>query len=390
MLGDRPHIFSKGYVDMICKNDRAKEKVHIKLLALVSVIVVMFFTANFYTYACTIFTKEQDGKVLVGNNEDYLYHINSSMTVKAADKDSYGMVFFSNSSYVQGGMNEKGLFYDGAACPSTNVPYSKGKQILGMNFGEEVLSKCSNVDEAVDFLKKYNIPKSFGDHLLLADATGKSAIVEWVQDEMRIIPKEKDYQVVTNFFISNPELGGYPCNRYETAEAMLKGFDRISLANFKDVLSNVKQDWGDGGTKYSNIYDLRNKIVYVFNKADFGSAASINLSIELGKLKHGEKENYKIEELYYEKFEDNSFNPVVDSSRIGDANDESSANSEVKNKIKSDQTETNLKNKNELYKNTTENDSALILWGAILGILVVGGVIIFLLKHKSKHTIKSE
>ncbi len=375
---------------MTCKNDRVKEKVHIKIFALLLVIVVMFFTTNFYTYACTIFTKVQGGKVLVGNNEDYLYRVNSSMTVKAADKDSYGVVLFSNSTYVQGGMNEKGLFYDGAACPSTNVPYSKGMQTLGMNFGEEVLSKCSNVDEAVVFLKKYNIPKSFGDHLLLADATGKSAIVEWVQGEMRIIPKEKDYQVVTNFFISNPELGGYPCNRYETAEAMLKGFDNISLANFKDVLSKVKQDWGDGGTKYSNIYDLSNKLVYVFNKADFNRVASINLAEELVKLKHGEKENYKIEELYYEKFEDKSFNLGVDSTRIGEVSEESIANSEVKNKTQPEQTKTNLNNKNELYKNTTGNDSSLILGIAILGILVVGGVIIFLLKHKGKHKAKSE
>lgn len=375
---------------MICKNDRVKEKVHIKIFALLSIIVVMFFTANVYAYACTIFTKEQDGKVLAGNNEDYLYRINSSMTVKAADKGSYGVVIFSNSSYVQGGMNEKGLFYDGAACPSTNVPYSKDMKTLGTNFGEEVLSKCSNVDEAVAFLKKYNIPKSFGDHLLLADATGKSAIVEWVQGEMKIIPKEKDYQVVTNFFISNPELGGYPCNRYETAEAMLKGFDNVSLTNFKDVLSKVKQDWGDGGTKYSNIYDLSNKLVYVFNRADFNRVASINLAEELGKLKNGEKENHKIEELNYEKFEDKSFNPGVESTGIGEASQESAANSEVKNKNQSDQTKTNSNDKNELYKNTTSNDSSLILWIAISGILVVGGVIIFLLKHKDKHVEKSD
>ncbi|MDP4093903.1 MAG: linear amide C-N hydrolase [Bacillota bacterium] len=361
----------------------------VKKLAFLAIIAAACFVFSTNIYACTIFAKQQGDRVLVGNNEDYFYSINSSMTVEATAEGSYGRVVFSNSTYVQGGMNEKGLFYDGAACPPTEIPSFKNKPTLGMNFGDEILAKCSNVDEAVGFLKKYNIPQKFGDHLLIADETGKSVIVEWVQNEMKVIQKEKDYQIATNFFISNPDLGGYPCQRFNTVDTMLKGDANVSVDSFKKILSATSQDWGDGGTKYTNIYDLKSKLVYVFNKADFSKAASINLTRELEKLKPGEKVNYGIEELDYEKFEDNSHNPAVAGSiRVGQSSEANTVNAE--NEAKADEAKPNFKGKIDFNTKAAGNGSSLIWWVVIPGILTIGGVSIFLLKHRGKHTMKSE
>ena len=41
-------------------------------------------------------------------------------------------------------MNEHGLFYDGASCPPSEVPYdSQGEP--GYNLGDIVLAKCRNM-----------------------------------------------------------------------------------------------------------------------------------------------------------------------------------------------------------------------------------------------------
>ncbi|WP_439647423.1 carcinine hydrolase/isopenicillin-N N-acyltransferase family protein [Brucepastera parasyntrophica] len=108
-------------------------------------------------------------------------------------------------------MNKKGLFYDGAICPAVTIPFDGEKESLAADFGEPVLSKCATVDEAIAFLEKYNIPHSFSDHIMFADAGGNSAVVEWIDNEMVVRYKRGAYQVATNFFLSKPERGGYPC-----------------------------------------------------------------------------------------------------------------------------------------------------------------------------------
>lgn len=314
--------------------------IYIKILFFFALLLVLIPILNLNTYACTIFTKQQGDKVLVGNNEDFNYSFKSYVWFVAQSEGSYGRVCFANSSYVQGGMNEKGLFYDGAQCPATETPYTDDKPTLGMDLGEVVLSKCSNIDEAVEFLKNYNIPKGYGDHILFTDETGNAVIVEWVEGEMKIVPKKLDYQIATNYFLSNPKLGGYPCNRYDTAKSMLEDENEISIESFKNILSATSQVWDGGGTKYSNIYDLKNKVVYIFCKRDYSKYAYYNMTDELKKLKQGEKRIYEVDKLEYKTFENISsnaslkINVISGDKSIADSSTETNQTEKYDNSIK--------------------------------------------------------
>lgn len=177
----------------------------------------------------------------------------------------------------------------------------EGRPTLGMDLGEIVLSKCRNVKQAVDMLKEYNVPQGFGDHLLFADATGDSAVVEWVEGELKIIPKEGLFQLVTNFWLSNPELGSYPCSRYDKAQSMLEGKTELSVAGFTEILEATAQNWGDGGTRYSNIYDLKNKEVFVYYKGDFTKFKQYSLMDELKNIKSGEKQTILLDTLSFKQ-----------------------------------------------------------------------------------------
>ncbi len=268
---------------------------------MVALFTVIFMTALLAipAQACTIFMAEEDEIVLAGNNEDWMYSWETSMILSAPDDDSYGRVYFYDSSYVQGGMNECGLFYDGATCPASEVPYDAAKEQLGMDFGEQLLASCATVDEAIMMLEGANIPSGFSDHLLIADASGNSAVLEWMEGRLNIIRKDKDYQLVTNFWLTDPSLGWYPCERFATAEKTLQSV-APSVEGFASILNSTKQNWGDGGTLYSNVYNLTNREVYVFCKGDFTKACKVSLTEQLQKLQPGEEVKADIKDLGFD------------------------------------------------------------------------------------------
>lgn len=246
--------------------------------------------------ACTIFSMHRDGEALVGNNEDWYFSYASTGWVTRGQDNAYGRICFSNSGYIQGGMNEKGLFYDGATCSGMTIPRDTQKQTLGWDMGERLLMDCANVDEAIAFLQNHNFPDGFADHILLADP-GRSAVVEWLDGQMCVLRGDKPYLIATNFMLSAPEKSGYPCTRYDTAEEALAKAERPTPTLFTGILQRTAQTWEGGGTKYSNVYDLNQLTVTSFAKADFQHPCAIDLRAELSKLHPGERWDFDVDSL---------------------------------------------------------------------------------------------
>lgn len=270
--------------------------------AILVFLIGILFSEQILVYACTIFVVEDgDGTVLAGNNEDWIYSCPNQIQITAPDQECYGYVGFYNSYLIQGGMNEYGLFYDGASCPNTVVPFDREKKNLDYDLGKMVLSHCKTVEEVKTFLADYNIPENFFDHFLFADATGDSAVFEWVNDQFNVIPKdlEKNYQIVTNYWLSDPSLGNYPCERYDRVEQLLSS-EKPSIELCNQILDDTKQDWKEGGTLYSNIYDLGNRTVYVYARGNFLDTYVLDLQEALDILEPGDKISYKFEDLNFQ------------------------------------------------------------------------------------------
>ncbi len=251
-------------------------------------------------WACTIFTSEGKAAVYAAGNEDWMYSIDTSMIITAGGPKGYGRVCFYNSTYIQAGMNEYGLFYDGASCPSTTLPYDETKAQLDFDLGDVVLASCASVSEVIEFVGNINLPQGFYDHLLFADSTGDSVVLEWMANELHIIRKgEEAYQLVTNFWLTDPSLGGYPCRRYAAAEELLKQ-EEATVAHFAKVLDATKQHWGSGGTLYSGIYDLTHTEVYVFQLGDMTQAHRLNLTKQLSEMQEEEQITQAIKDLSFD------------------------------------------------------------------------------------------
>ena len=189
----------------------------------------------------------------------------------------YGSVIFTfmSEGWAQGGMNEKGLFFDAAHTPYQEVEFASNTEKYPTYIWQAVLDKCATVEEAITFLSKYKLPELSEGHMMLADAQGHAVIIGVKNNKVVIKPYVSDYLMQTNFNPWHPELSDEPvCWRFEKAKMHLMKNAEVNIENMKTILQQTHQD---SLTVYSNIYDLKNKIIYTYNKRDFSKAIIVRL-----------------------------------------------------------------------------------------------------------------
>lgn len=233
-------------------------------------------------YPCTMFKINKNGKVLVGNNEDYIDPITKAWFTPA-EKGKYGTVYFGYSDmFPQGGINDQGLIFDGFSAAKMKVENTTGKEEFKGNLIEKVMSECASVEEAVKLFNRYSLHRLESAQLMLVDKTGDSVIIEG-----DVFHRDKgEIQVVTNFYLSQlPKGAPIPCERYKRAAAVLeKG--SASLATCRAALSAAHNEGEKVNTLYSNIYDPVKKLIYLYYFHNFEEVVVIDLEKELKKGKH--------------------------------------------------------------------------------------------------------
>jgi hypothetical protein len=249
--------------------------------SLIVILIAAIYLLESSLYACTAFCTSQDNLVLVGNNEDWKNPF-TKIWYEPAQKGKYGRVYFGFDNYhPQGGMNEKGLVFDGFATSPNKIKKSLNKPTYGGNLIDKFMSECATVKEALRIFDKYNLQFMERAMFFIADEQGDSAIIEG--DE--IVHKNGKYQIITNFYQSQVKDGNIPCRRYQIAEAMLKNADGICVDLCKRILAGTHQE-GQYPTVYSNVYDLKKRVVYLYHFHNFQNEVRIDLIKELQKGKH--------------------------------------------------------------------------------------------------------
>jgi hypothetical protein len=213
---------------------------------------------------------------------------NTIIQLIPSSENNYGRILwgFKGDENYQGGMNQYGLFFDGAGTPPVkmtewNMPEFKDGYIF-----ETVLEKCKTVQEAIDFISPYSLPYLKFCHILLADASGDAVIVEWGNNKLNFIRKgDKNFLIATNFNITESKNPEKECQRYSTAQRMLSQSEP-TVELFKNILSLTHVE-GKYLTVYSTICDLKNKKIYLYNFHNYSFCKEIDLNKELLK---GEKQ----------------------------------------------------------------------------------------------------
>ena len=135
-------------------------------------------------------------------------------------------------------------------------------------------------EEAIKLISQYSFPYLKFCHILIADASGDAAVVEWGNNKLNFIRKgEKNYLTATNFNITETANPADECFRYSTAEKMLKKSEP-SVELFKNILSLTHVE-GKYPTVYSNVCDLKNQKLYLYNFHNYSYCKEIDLNVEL-------------------------------------------------------------------------------------------------------------
>ncbi len=229
------------------------------------------------TAACTAFAVYRDGLSLFANNEDYVW-TNTYIEFIPAETGKYGRVYlgYTNIPSPQGGMNDQGLCFDTFGMPylevlnSVNLPYPQG------DLKTMVMEQCATVEEVIDIFNMYNLTMMEYGQMIVSDRFGNSAIIEGDS----IIYIDGDYQVCTNFYHSNPELGGWPCWRYNTVVNMMAEPDTITVNRAKEIIFACHQA-GSYGTTYTNVFDMNTGDIKLYCRDYFDVEITLNLFDQL-------------------------------------------------------------------------------------------------------------
>jgi hypothetical protein len=273
------------------KKHPIKFKKYIKNNFIFLVIITILLVLPINASACTGFTYSDEEKVLVGSNEDW-YDYDFWIRFLLSENDTYGRLIIENHWPIppdpnwhcpQVGMNTQGLFYDCFATPSL-IPINSSSKPYYYNSSDHYeyslesycLSVCSSVDEVLDIYDDYNLEHMENYQVFWVDNAGDSLIIEG--DD--IIFKKGDYQVVTNFYQTHPELGGYPCWRYNTAVSMLDNMEDFSVEYFTEIC-NATHQTGTYPSIFSGVYNLNEEILYLYYFYDYDNVVIIDLNEEL-------------------------------------------------------------------------------------------------------------
>jgi hypothetical protein len=232
-------------------------------------------------YCSTVAYRNEQGEMLVGRNLDWKHDACLVLRVHRAgqlasvsvidlaylnmnradliDMPLWGRIpLLFAPYYVTDGMNSHGVAITAMTLTDSHPPRDPAKP--NMMHGTDmrlVLDDARSVDEAIQLLENYNI--YFVEtpcHFLIADAGGRSAVVEFLDRQMRVTDRQGMWQVCTNsqiWSVSEAECD-QQCDRYSRASAMLERFSAVvGVDQIMDVMDEIAvNDW----TMWSSVYNL--------------------------------------------------------------------------------------------------------------------------------------
>lgn len=256
-------------------------------------------------FACTGFTaRSLLGERLLGRNFDWYHH--PALLLFTDSPDGYASASMVDISYLGfdgpiqqddpvalsellktpylpfDGMNERGLAVGMMAVSHSeggNDPRKATLDDLGMI--RLLLDYAADVDQAIELLGQYNVDWGNGPaiHYFLADASGDSAVVEFIGGKAQVFRSQHAWQISTNFLFSEIpiEKAGAECWRYNTADTTLTQSDGVlSAEGAMGLLQRVSQE-GTAGTIWSVVYNLSSGQVQVAMGRDYEQVYSFEL-----------------------------------------------------------------------------------------------------------------
>ena len=248
-------------------------------------------------FGCSfITTKDKDGNVLTGRNFDWPECKSPIAVIQTRPEKDYASVSTSCISFLGfgdewepkavadkmgllaaiyaplDGMNEKGLMVaDLVAGDKTKTNQHTGRTNVTTTSAIRVLlDKAANVEEALRLLESCDMHSDidYSHHLAISDATGRSVVVEWVDDKMLVV----ESPLCTNHYLAESHLKDYSLysedshRRYDCMQQMR---DSLPVMNTNDVVESISRVASKEMTRWSVVFDSKALSATYYQYSDF-------------------------------------------------------------------------------------------------------------------------
>lgn len=203
-----------------------------------------------------------DGHARLGRNHDWPTPLLDTLLVFTYPEDGYPTVVMTRGTpgfSASDGMNSRGLALGLASVSNIGYQMPAGPALPSNAAYRLVLEHSASVDEAIAMLRSIPItfvnasPDEVITHILVADRSGASAVLEFLPEGIVVSRADTPYQVMTNSHWAG-HADQPDCSRYRTAVARLEGArSQIDTQGMLDVMSAIR-----GVTQWTVIYDLEN------------------------------------------------------------------------------------------------------------------------------------
>jgi len=280
--------------------------------------------------ACSAFQAvTPEGDVIYGRNFDYKFKKGATILMRTTPKKAYKSLSMASMNFVgydadkltdgktdlsmlvaaplmqMDGMNSKGLAVSVLVVVYNDCAkqYEEGKKnIMTSVMMRMLLDRAATVDEAVEMLSHYNF---FADglqkdrkkgnfsnyHFLLADASGKSVILEYVKrdgpdsDSPWVLNVVDEHQVTNHFRSEGWRHLGRQDERFNTMQKTLEEKGGVlTEEEAMKLLSAVHQEASDnheGKTQWSVVYNLTKKTATVCVNHNYDNVYKFSLKKKL-------------------------------------------------------------------------------------------------------------
>jgi len=195
------------------------------------------------------------------------------------------------------GMNECGVAIGDMSVDHAEPPYNPSKiTICQSTLIRLVLDYAANIEEAIRLIRGYNVHFEIRpQHFLISDVSGNSAIIEFLNNDMKVIRNIEKWLVSTNSVMYETQMPQVANFQYYDAiswskwryakvyETLKKNEGNISTNEAMSLLSNVAASFGppySAFTLWSVVYNLKALeldividrkylVVYHFNLCEF-------------------------------------------------------------------------------------------------------------------------
>ena len=247
-------------------------------------------------HCSTAFLQSKKGDVFFGRNFDYRH--DACLILRVHDHDGLASIAVIDLAYLNlnrgdldqisllkrlpllfapyyamDGMNRHGVAVSDMSVGSAEPPVDpKHPAIILSTLERIILDYAKDADEAVELVRAFNVHfVQEREHLMIADATGRSRIVEFINGEIRVTAADELWQICANQVVwqKTEDERDNTCKRYRVgSEAAQKLSGVVDYAAARRVARSMSVDnW----TMWTSVYNLTTREARVIYKSHLGA-----------------------------------------------------------------------------------------------------------------------